>query len=316
MKLLLISAMLVAFLIPCDCIAADSITCMTFFYKTRDIACISTVADSLRTAPATQVSKGASHFQASVGFLAEVFQAYPQEKSRLLKVSAPPLAQEVYFEALCRAGLQDEAKRYAEANGLSAGLKHLQHGGTTPLKQLKTATAPGENDLLIGAYMATGNTQHIKTILAGYSSAPDTVASDAFRFGLMQGRSGQKNPRNGQATMARAGCQKYACKTDMHNFMRVLTLSSAYWALQSLGQRDEGIKKTFSDFFDSNPRLNLLRKTEHAAFSNYMTMLITLPATNNDPSIEAFLSSYENLGSPKDAETALLHSPLFKKKQN
>ena len=316
MKKIAVILALVFLVFPSAAAAAGSAECMSTFYKTNDFACVEGLLDSLRTVSAEQARKGSTSFQAAVGFLSEIFGEYPQEKKRILTRDTSALAKSVFMEALCRAGLQGEAREYAQANGFSAEFKRFQEGGPVSAKLLKPNSRPADNDLLIGAYMATGDTQLIKNILANYSSATDTMASDAFRFGFLQGRADPKDTRKGQAAMVRAGCQKYACKADMQTFMRVMTLSSAFWALQSLGQSDVGIKKTFTDFFNSDPRLNRLLKIEHSAFSNYMTMLIAHPATKSDPSIEAFLSSYEQLEPPQKAKDALLRSPLFEKRKN
>jgi hypothetical protein len=106
--------------------------------------------------------------------------------------------------------------------------------------------------------------------------------------------------------MAPAACEKYQCKTDRAKFFRVLTLSSAFWALQSLGQQDDGIKKTFAGFFERDARLKNLRAGEGAAFGNYLTALTMAAAfkpdqassTEVDPtyaSMKKAASAYENL---------------------
>ena len=41
--------------------------------------------------------------------------------------------------------------------------------------------------------------------------------------------------------MMPAACAKYQCKTDRTKFLRVLTLASAFWALQSLGRQGDRI---------------------------------------------------------------------------
>jgi hypothetical protein len=115
---------------------------------------------------------------------------------------------------------------------------------------------------LIGAYMASGDTALIERILANFSSTDDGMVSDAMRFGFAHSKFGPSlTPKGRENVMAPTGCAKYQCKSDPAKFLRVLTLSSAFWALQSLGGRDDGIRKTFAGFFERDPRLKKL----HAA---------------------------------------------------
>jgi hypothetical protein len=62
----------------------------------------------------------------------------------------------------------------------------------------------------------------------------------------------------------------------------LLTLSSAFWALQSLAQNDDGIKKTFAGFFDRDKRLKDLLVVERAALGNYVTAILALVALKSD----------------------------------
>ena len=64
----------------------------------------------------------------------------------------------------------------------------------------------------------------------------------------------------------------------------MLTLASAFWALQSLGQQDEGIRKTFDRFFEGDARLKNLRAAEGAAFGNYLTAIAVFAAFKPDKS--------------------------------
>jgi hypothetical protein len=103
--------------------------------------------------------------------------------------------------------------------------------------------------------------------------------------------------------MAPAICAKYQCKTDPAKFFRVLTLASAFWALQSLSSTDDGIKKTFTGFFANDPRLKNLLAAEQAAFGNYMTAVTMYAVFKPDPkdrdktaeSMNRAASAYENL---------------------
>jgi hypothetical protein len=88
-------------------------------------------------------------------------------------------------------------------------------------------------------------------------------------------------------------------------------LATAYWSLQSLARRDDGIRKTLSDFLARDTRLKNLFAIEQTAFGNYLTAIIAVAAlkpgqapTDNDRAYTAVsqsLSIYENLGPAADA---------------
>ena len=118
------------------------------------------------------------------------------------------------------------------------------------------------------------DTALIKRILENFSGADDGTVSDALRLGYMKSKFGPNLVATGRENvMAPAACAKYQCKTDPAKFFRVLTLASGFWALQSLAQNDEGIRKTLAGFFERDARLKQLRAGEEAAFGNYMTAL-------------------------------------------
>ena len=76
------------------------------------------------------------------------------------------------------------------------------------------------------------------------------MAGTAMRMGFMKSKFGPNMTAEGRDNvMAKMACDKYACKTEPAKFFRVLTLASAFWALQSLASADDGIKKTFTGFF-------------------------------------------------------------------
>jgi hypothetical protein len=131
--------------------------------------------------------------------------------------------------------------------------------------------------------MASGDTALIERILANFSSADDGMVGDAMRLGYMNSKFGPNfTPKGRENVMAPAACAKYQCKVDRAKFLRVLTLASAFWALQSLAQQDDGIRKTFAGFFERDARLKNLRAGEEAAFGNYLTALAVFAAFKPD----------------------------------
>jgi hypothetical protein len=285
--------------------AEEGMNCHVTFYQTKDMGCIDVVVKGLS-------KLGGNHQNAEtdpglVGFFAEVFSTYPQEKVRLLGQDVSREAQTVFIKALYEANLQDEAQTYANASGFAALYKSVQDTGVAPLNQLKPFAVAGHNDVLIGAYFASGKTQYIRRILDNFLDADDGMVGDSLRMAMMNGKFGPNLAAPGrEKTIIRAACEKYECKNDMRKLKRTMTLSSAFWALRSLSRQDAAIKKTLVEFFDGNPRLMQTLLTENNAFSNYVTTLVAYAAIKDNPKIEASLSIYEKLGSAKEAMNAML----------
>jgi hypothetical protein len=81
-----------------------------------------------------------------------------------------------------------------------------------------------------------------------------------------------------------SACEKYQCKTNPAKLYRLLTLSSAFWAMQALGTNDEGIRKTAAAFFERDKRLKDFLVAEQAAFGNYETAIMLLTTLQSDHS--------------------------------
>jgi hypothetical protein len=93
---------------------------------------------------------------------------------------------------------------------------------------------------------------------------------------------------------------------EREEFMRLMTLASAYWALRSLLVKDEGIRKTFVDYFEKNQRIKNLLIVETNAFSNYLINLIAYSGIKDNPNINSSLSMYESFASDKDIHDAMV----------
>jgi len=285
--------------------AAGGPDCYATFYQTKDMTCIDALIESVRKQEATG-DQARSAPEAAIGFLAQVFRDYPQQEVRILTQDASPRLKSVYLTALFRAGKLEDAKIYADAIGWMDGFKRYSDGGITPLKLVNPLAYPGENDLLIGAYMASGNTEYATRILANYKSAADGMVSDAIRISLMTSKFGPNlTPPGRENAMMPAACERYQCKTDPRSLMRVMTLTTGLWAVRSLAQRDEGIKGALIDFFKSDQRIQQLSAREEVAFGNYLTMVIAYAAIKDNPKINESLSTYEKLGTPEAATNAL-----------
>jgi hypothetical protein len=301
--------LLIILILPCtSAFAADDPNCITDFYRQKNESCIDAFIKSTPNIEGRSADiQGGQINPGQLGFFADLFMNDPRQKARILALDAPPAAKLLFTEALYEAGLETEAQTYGDANGFADAPKSMQAMGLVPIKQLKSAANPADNDILIGAYMASGNTGYIKSILENFSSASDDMARDALRLSFVSSKFGPTNtPPGREPVMMQAACQKYECRKDMQRMMRVMTLSSAFWALLSLSQPDAGIKSTLAGFFENDPRLKRLLADESHAFGNYMTTLALTAAIKDNVNFNASLSIYERLGSGQDAIAAMM----------
>ena len=297
--------------IICAVCVANAQQCMTSYYREKSPACVDEVLAQFRQPP----SRGS---EPMIGFLAQIFRSSPKERERILKEKSSDYRKAVILLLLYRAGLLDDAQQFATANNLSAPLEKLRGGGFAALDGVKPSSVPGDNDLLIGAYMASGDAALIQRILANYSSADDAMAADGFRVGLMMSKFGPGlAPKGRTAVTMDAACARYRCKEDQTKLLRVLTLGTALWSLQSLSGQDDGVKKALSDFFVRDARLKNLFTIEQTAFGNYLTAIVFVTTFKDDhtgvdreqayAAMNKSASIYENLGSAKDAFAPMIN---------
>lgn len=251
---------------------------MNDYYRAKRPPCVDSILSQFRQAPRSK-----SDPSTMIGFLAQLFITSPAEKQRLLAKEPSDYVRSVDLVALYRAGLLDDARNFADKNQLSAMLQRMETSQLKPLAAVRPSSVAADNDLLIGAYMASGDTVFIERILENFSNADDSMASDGLRMGFMQSKFGPTLvPKERTSVTVGAACAKYQCKTDPTKLYRLLTLSSAFWALQSLGKNDDGIRKTFAGFFVRDKRLKDLFAAEQAAFGNYVTALTIVAAFKPD----------------------------------
>jgi hypothetical protein len=202
-------------------------------------------------------------------------------------------AASTYLAALHMAGLSDEAQRFAS----SRKLEDAAPAGATSLKTVMPVSAPSDNDLLLGAYMATGDLSYIDHVLENLRTSRDGMAADAIRIGLVSGKFKGAVAPGRPNLMIIAACRKYGCprnqpSTDM---MRVMTIVTAVWAIQSLAKNDVAIKQELDRFFQNDSRLAAIFAGEQNAFTNYLTLVLLWPV-KRDESLDAALTDYERLG--------------------
>jgi hypothetical protein len=285
--------------------AADPNCMNENYYRNRLPSCIDDMLSPLRA------SGSKADPNTVIGFLAQLFSTSPEERQRLLENEPSDYVRSVELVALYRADLLDDAQRFSIKNNLSALLQKLQASRPAPLAAVRPSSVPADNDLLIGAYMASGDKAFIQRIIDNYSSADDAMASDGFRVGLMLSKFGPGlTPKGRDSVMMQAICAKYQCKTDQAKFLRVTTLATAFWSLQSLSGKDDGIRKMLSDFFARDTRLDTLFKIEQTAFGNYLVYIIAVTAIKDDQpganrenlaAMRNSVSIYENLGPANEA---------------
>jgi hypothetical protein len=293
---------------------ANAQQCMTSYYRAKSPACADEILAQFRKMPPNPRSEPST----IIGFLAQIFRNSAPERERILKAESSDYVKSVLLLSLYRAGLADDAQKFATANNLSALSEKLRGMRLAALDAVKPSSIPGDNDLLIGAYMASGNTALVQRILENYSSADDAMAADAFRIGLMMSKFGPGlAPKGRNPVTAQAACAKYQCKEDQTKFLRVMTLATAFWSLQSLSGQDDGIKQTLSDFFGRDARLKNLFTIEQTAFGNYVTAIAIVAAFKDDhaaadreqayAAMDKSASIYESLGSAKDAFAPMMN---------
>jgi hypothetical protein len=146
--------------------------CMANYYRAKSAACVDDTLAQLRQMAANSRAEP----NTIIGFLAELFRFSAQERERLLKAEPSDYVKKVDLVSLYRAGLPDEAQQFAAANNLSSLSDKLRAARLASLDRLTPSSIPADNDLLIGAYMASGNTAlsdapEASSVVAGRASS-------------------------------------------------------------------------------------------------------------------------------------------------
>lgn len=283
--------------------------CMPDYYKTKSSACLDGILADFRQNPRSDPNT-------LTGFLAEIFKEAPEERDRILKAETADLLKSIDLASLWLAGQTAEAQKFAEATNRSGMIERARQAFPDTLDAIAPSPLPRDNDLLIGAYMASGNSEFIKRVLANYSSADDGLAADGIRIGFMVGKFGPDlKLTNREPATFRVACEKYQCKIDQIKFARLLTLATALWSIQSLSQHDAGIRNALTDVFMKDPHMKTIFVAEQTAFGNYLAALVGVTTFKNSQSedqkrayaaMDKSASIYENLGPPGDATAAMM----------
>lgn len=274
--------------------AFAEIDCNAPYYQHRQPACIDVVLRKLHDLPPDRRQNIDN--MAAIGFLAQLFSSDPTQRQRILGQSAPSHAKTIYVLALYRAGLMDLAAAYAADNGWSDWFRQYRGIGVATLAQVRPYALPADNDLLMGAYMASGDIRHLQRILANFAVADDRLAGDALRLALAQLEFGRTLASSGRTPqMAAAACEKYQCKATPQVFARLMTLQSAFWSISVLAQTDLPARQALTTFFDDNLRLKQLLTEERHALAGYLAALAAHTQNPAEPRHAAVLNAYESL---------------------
>jgi hypothetical protein len=298
-KAFIVIVMMLAVLVSGAARADTNADCLNSFHQTKDMSCVDALINAAPKLLPMSADKKIGINPGLLGFMAEVFSEYPDKKAQIVAQDVPGPVRPFIAMALYMAGLPDEAESYANAKGVAPIIARLKSDKTLPLKQLLPTLNPSDNDILIGAYDASGNKEYIQRILQNFSDVDDGMVHASIRLGLMEGKFGPTSSPAGRdkpvVAMTKAACAKYACKSDMNSFMRLMTLASAFWAVYSVSQHDEVVRKSFETFFDNDPRLKEIVTEESAGFGNYQTSLAAYAAVKDNPKLTASLTAYETL---------------------
>lgn len=291
-------------------LAATSNDCYTTFYKSKNFECIDGIVNEVEKIAEKLPEKhhfDHSNIQAISGFLAELFIKYPDKKNELLKKDVSPYTKSVFIESLYRADLTKEAKEYAYNNSLGEIYDTYKKYSVKKISELRPKYIPSDNDVLIGAFMATGDNEFISNILYNFKRSDKSMVKDAIRVSLVQSKFGPKlSPPNRTSNMMANLCTKYECKKNKKDLFHTMTLVTAFWSLNSLSKEHEIIKETFTKFFEQDKDLKNIVLIENNNFSNYALTLAMSTATNkvegdkdikihNKEGMEEFLQSFERL---------------------
>ena len=285
------------------CLAAPAGgSCVSKYYHDKSAACL---AEALRDLRDRMSVKPDIDFT-MVGFLAALIKTSPAARDEILAAAGPPAMKTIILLALDRAGRDDAARDYGRAAGLQDELEKLEREAPPQLDQIRPRSAATDNDMMTGAFMATGDPTYIATILGNFAAASDDQVADAVRIALMQTRFEDSDPHGGYRRLSRVVCAKYDCRRDMTAFSRVLTLASAYWEVNALADDDETVRKARQGFLNADPRVGAIERNEEEAFEAYVDRLAAWTAAKGRPNfpdkagVEQAMSDYENLGPALD----------------
>ncbi|MDA0782501.1 MAG: hypothetical protein O2970_10400 [Proteobacteria bacterium] len=280
------------------------------FYQTHQFDCIDKLLKALDKMDNPKLDP--NRIQNQIGFLAAIFTSYPDKIDSILDKQVSKNSQSALIGALYRAGMLDEAAVYADKVDMATLLNSYKKSPLPLLNKTYSQYNPGDNDFLIGAFMATGDKSYIENVLHQYGEADDKIVRYALRIAAMQGKFGstllpakrkEEYIKQHKELPLKALVNRERWKQNPKEMLQTLTMSSAFWALSSLTKEHKPIAETLTHFFGDDKRLNLIAREEANNFSNYIMLSIVMPAMAQSKSeeqkefaqkVEIFLTDYEN----------------------
>ncbi|WP_157059374.1 hypothetical protein [Bathymodiolus septemdierum thioautotrophic gill symbiont] len=236
-----------------------------------------------------------SNHQWTIGFLSGIFKKYPKIRKEILNKSTSKFVQGAFLISLYRANIPNEAEKYAASN-LSEKWSNYYKTRILSLEEVIPRDTPSENDLLLGAFAATGTKQYIYNMLYYFEKENIEKITDAIKVGLLIEKFGpEMTPKKGYKTkITSAFVKKYNAKNDIKSYLHLMTMGVAIWSIRSNMKKDDNLKKLFEDFLSKNKILKPILKSEINYLSNYIVDFIGYNATKSNI-LKKSLDRYESL---------------------
>jgi hypothetical protein len=268
------------------------------FYENKDFQEVNNLIEKVNLQ--LKISKfDYQNFQYVIGLLSEIFKKYPKEKYEILEKNVSKFTKGLFLVSLYRAGLEKDADDFNKKellNEISIYKKEI-----ILIEEVIPKYNPSENDLLLGAFSATGNNLYIKNILNNFLNSEMERQRDVVRVALVKKKFGNKlSQKSSNKNMINAILKKYKEK----DFFEFMTSSSGLWALMSLSSKDNNLSEKLENILNEDKKLSLIIKDEINNFQNYLIFIILSDSIKNNNKItnkdlelkvEKFIYEYENL---------------------
>jgi hypothetical protein len=202
----------------------------------------------------------------------------------------------IIFTSLFRAELPDIAKTFAQHYFPNYRIEQLKGFGESSIKSVVlNYDDASKNDLLIGAYFATGDDIYLKNMLHNFKTQKKDKIKDVIRVAMVIEKFGfSLSPSSHQSKMWESIKNKYYSPKNPNSVVNFITMSSLFWALNSIAKNDENVAKYLKSFFVDN-ELEAIFLNEQTNFYNYSMALVLSIAKIKDQKINMLVNDYEDL---------------------
>jgi hypothetical protein len=267
---------------------------METYHIDHDRSCLENVAKALK---ANQTDDG----ETIVGFMAETLRSAPEARAIYSIPDLQPRAKASLARAFDLLGEHNNLRGFFSAlfggGGEEDGDSAEASAAKPDLDTLVSHDDVNTNDLLIGAFMASGNQDHLARILRNYDTADDQMTADALREGMLLLRywtHPTQVDRTPVKTMLKLGCDRYGCKPRTHSEGRLMTLSTAYWAFFKHSAKDDGFRDAMNVYRARHLQFALAEAQERAAADNYASLSIAYATRKDDLTLAKAFDAYES----------------------